>query len=75
MGKCWFENLTKTIQLQKYAIRTIHKAAYNSHTDPLFNKSPILKLTDFYKYESVLFMYDFVENNLPHSIDDVFCDR
>ena len=45
--------LHKTIQLQKYTIRTIHKAAYmyNSHTDPLFNKSHILKLTDLYEYE------------------------
>ena len=64
--------LDKTIQLQKYAIRTIHKAACNSHTDPLFNKSQILKLIYLYEYESVLFMYDFVENNLPHSFGDVF---
>ena len=71
-GNAGSKILHKTIQLQKYAIRTIHKAAYNSHTDPLFNKSQILKLTDMYEYESVLFMYDFVENNLPHSFGDVF---
>ena len=62
-GNAGLKILHKTIQLQKYAIHTIHKAAYNSHTDPLFNKSQILKLTDLYEYESVLFMYDFVENN------------
>ena len=71
-GNAGSKILHKTIQLQKYAIRTIHKAAYNSHTDPLFNKSQILKLTDLYEYESVLFMYDFVENNLPRSFGDVF---
>ena len=71
-GNAGSQILHKTIQLQKYAIRTIHKAAYNSHTGPLFNKSQILKLTDLYEYESVFFMYDFVENNLP----DVFrCNR
>ena len=54
-----------------YAIHTIHKAVYNSHTDSLFNKSQILK--DLYEYESVLVMfYDFVKHNLPHSFDDVF---
>ena len=71
-GNAGSKILHKTIQLQKYAIRTIHKAAYNSHTDPLFNKSQILKLTDLYEYESVIFMYDFVENNLPRSFSDVF---
>ena len=68
-GNAGSKILHKTIQLQKYAI---HKAAYNSHTDPLFNKSQILKLTDLYEYESVLFIYDFVENNLPRSFGDVF---
>ena len=68
-GNAGSKILHKTIQLQKYAIHTIHKAVYNSHTDSLFNKSQILK--DLYEYESVLFMYDFVKNNLPHSFYDV----
>ena len=71
-GNAGSKILHKTIQLLKYAIRTIHKAACNSHTDPLFNKSQIIKLTDVYEYESVLFMHEFVENNLPHSFYDVF---
>ena len=69
-GNAGSKILHKTTQLQKYAIRTIHKAAYNSHTNSLFNKSQILK--DLYEYESVLFMYDFVKNNLSLSFDDVF---
>ena len=44
--------------LQKRAIRTINKANYNSHTDPLFKRSKILKLNDLYE----LFVNDFIAN-------------
>ena len=37
-GNAGSKILHKTMQLQKYAIHTIHKAAYNSHTDFLFSK-------------------------------------
>ena len=32
----------------------------------------LLRFTDLYEYESVLFMYDFVESNLPRSFGDFF---
>ena len=35
--------------LQKRAIRAINKAKYNSHTEPLFKRSKILKLNDLYE--------------------------
>ena len=40
--------LNKTIKLQKRAIRIINNAGYNSHTDPLFKISGILKVQDLY---------------------------
>ena len=43
--------LKKTTTLQKRALRLIHKASYNSHTDPLFRKSGILKVTDLYEHQ------------------------
>ena len=64
--------LSKTKTLQKRAIRTINKAAFNSHTDPLFRSSQILKLDDLYHYTSSLFMFDYVNRNLPRSFDNVF---
>ncbi len=39
----------RTVILQKRAVRTIFNAYYNSHTDPLFKQSRILKLSDQYK--------------------------
>ena len=64
--------LRKPITLQKRAIRTINKSTYNSHTDPLFRSSQVLKVPDLYIYQSVLFMFDYIQNNLPVSFNHVF---
>ena len=61
----------KTITLQKRVILTIHSAGYNSHTDPLFSKSNILKFADLYEYQCALFMFDYTHNKLPNS----FCSK
>ena len=69
--------LHKTVNLQKRAVRIINKAMHNSHTDPLFKKSEILKLSDLYEYQAALFMNDYVMARLPHSFRDSFrfnCD-
>ena len=44
----------RTIILQKCAIRAINKASYNSHTDPLFKSSKILKLNDWTNKKDLL---------------------
>ncbi len=64
--------LNKTILLQKRALRIIHNATYNSHTEPLFKSASILKLVDLYEYQTVLFMYDYCNNKLPISFRSVF---
>ena len=64
--------LHKTEMLQKRAVRTINKAKYRSHTDPLFKKSHILKLQDMYTFQSTLFMYDYINNRLPASFKHTF---
>ena len=61
--------LRKTITLQKRTIRTINKATYNSHIDPLFRSSQVLKVPNLYIYQSALFMFDYrtIQNNLSLS--------
>ena len=54
--------LRKTITLQKRAIRTIHKSTCNSHTNPLFNTSQILKISYLYQSQIALFMYDYIHH-------------
>ena len=58
--------LKRTNILQKRAIRTICRANYNSHTEPLFKKLNIMKLKEQYEYEAAILMYKFVHNKLPH---------
>ena len=55
----------KTLLLQKRAIRAINKANYNSHTEPLFKRSKILKLNDLYELKVILFVNDSIANKLP----------
>ena len=67
----------KTETLHKRALRTVHNKRYNSHTDPLFNQSGILRVSDLYQLEVVLFMYDYVHTKLPLSFRNIFkfnCD-
>ena len=62
----------KTRQLQKRAIRLVTKSSYNSHTDPLFKTTRILKLDDMFEYHTMLFMYDYTNNTLPKSFTHFF---
>ena len=62
----------RTIILQKRAIRTINKASYNSHTEPLFKQSNIMKVNDQYDYEVDLFMQGYITNNLPTSFQNTY---
>ncbi len=54
------------------AIRVIHNAPYNGHTDTKFKTSRILKLNDLFDYQSLLLMYDYLSGNLPNSFDGCF---
>ena len=71
-------NLKSLFTLQKRAIRLIHNAPYNGHTDPRFKSSGILKITDLFIYQSLIFMYDYLSSRLPSSFNGIFslnCDR
>ena len=58
---------TKTVIWGKGALGNTHNASYNSHTQPLtlFKSVGILKLTDLYEYQTLLFMYHYCNNKLP----------
>ena len=52
------ERLTK---LQKKSVRIITLSKYNAHTEPLFKKLKLLKLTDLLKLNELKFYYKFVK--------------
>jgi len=64
--------MRQTTLLQKRVIRLINNARYNSHTDPLFRTSHLMKLTDIFEYQAALFVFDFKSNKLPVSFNDIF---
>ena len=64
--------LQTTVSLQKRAKRTINIAHYNSHTEPLFS---ILKVTDMYEYQVVLFMHDYKTHKLPIHCMSPFAEK
>ena len=64
--------LHQTQMLQKRAIRVANNAKYNSHTDPLFRASAVMKLHDILEYQEALFVFDFMRNQLPMSFSETF---
>ena len=71
-GSASLSTLNKTNILQKRILRTINKVKYNTHTDPLFRKSEILKLSDLYVYNILIFMFEYCQNKLPPSFQSMF---
>jgi len=71
-------NLKSLFTFQKQAIKLIHNSPYNGDTDPRFKTSGILKITDLFIYQSLIFMYDYLFSRLPSSFNGIFnlnCDR
>ena len=67
--KCYLDTLVK---LQKRAVRCITFSNRLAHTDPLFSKLKILKLSEIYSFCISLFMFKFNKNLLPTVFDDMF---
>jgi hypothetical protein len=65
-------HIKRTQILQKRAIRYITHSHYNEHTEPLFKSTKILKISDLYTQQVILFMYDFYNNKLPKSFLNSF---
>ena len=66
------QSCTVPLFLQKRAIRIINNAKFNGHTDPLFKSGRILKIHDLFEYQSALFTFDLLSNNLPGSFNGTF---
>ena len=55
-----------------FATKTGYPFKYNSHTDPRFHSSRILKLADLVEYQAALFVFDLNTKKLPISFNDIF---
>ena len=59
-------------KLQKRAVRLVSSAKRLAHTKPLFKKLKLLKLSDIYILNIMLFMFKFRHSLLPQVFDDMF---
>ena len=62
----------KISKLQKRAMRIITFSEFKAHTEPLFKQLEILKFCDSISLSNCLFVYDFLNCNLPKSYVDTF---
>ena len=55
----------RLVKLQKEAVRIIHRAKYNAHSEPLLKKSGLIALKDIFDFQRCKFYYKFKDNLLP----------
>ena len=68
-------SINKLVKLQKRALRVIYNKPFRSHTDSLFKDGNILKVNDMYRFQCLLFIFDFKHNLLPKSFVNFYPDR
>ena len=71
-GKADATYLDSLFKLQKRAVRLVSSAKRLAHTKPLFKKLKLLKLSDIYILNIMLFMFKFRHSLLPQVFDGMF---
>ena len=72
LGNIYKSNLINLILTQKKIIRIINKTKYfREHTNLLFERINILKLNSLIKYNTLIYMHDLHNNNLPQHIYNI----
>ena len=61
----WGQQSEKLVKLQKKLVRIITNSRYNSHTDPLFKKLKLLKVTDLCALHELKFCFKLENLLLP----------
>ena len=62
----------KISRLQKASMRIMTFSEFRAHSEPLFKKLEILKFQDSIVVNNCKFVYDFLNNNLPGSFNNIF---
>ena len=68
------KNLEQIEVVQRKALRLVARAKYNAHTDPLFKRHEMLKLSDLIKLNQTLFVRQYKNGKLPPSFHNFFQD-
>ena len=71
-GTTYSTYIEKLFKIQKRMIRIISNSRYLDHTDPLFKKLNLLKISSIYKYSIALLMYKVEYNMIPNVMKHFF---
>ena len=66
------ENLNKIEVLQKKCVRILTFSHFTSCTNHLFTNLKLLKVNDIIKFHKLKLVYDFLENDLPSDLMNLF---
>ena len=66
--------LKKIDTLQKKCIRNVDLQKYNAHSEPIFKRLGILKISDKIAYNQAIFMHQYRNKKLPTSFENMFLD-
>ena len=67
----WGFKCEKVAKLQKKVIRILSLSKYNAHTEPLFKRLKLLKISDILKLQELKFYYKYKNNKLPHYLQSL----
>ena len=65
-------NLKRLVTLQKRAVGTISRSAFDSHTDPIFKSLKMLKFKNIVSLHVAKIMYLYENGQLPESFKNMF---
>ena len=71
-GNTFNTYLLPLLKLQKKVVRMISNSQYLAHSDPLFRKLEILKVSKLYILQNQIYMYKFLNKTLPCVFDHMF---
>ena len=68
----WCHNPNSIFKLQKRIVRIITNSRYNSHTDPLFKRLNLLKISDIRQYFELKFFHKLTNSQTPEYFQQNF---
>ena len=71
----WGYRCERIFKLQKKAIRIITCSKYNSHSEPLFKSTKLLKIKDIMKVQQLKFIYKLMNNSTPAYFESMYPDN
>ena len=71
-GLTYHSNLKRLVTLQKRAVRTISRSAFDAHTDPIFKSLKLLKFENIVSLQVAKIMYLHKSGQLPESFQNMF---